>query len=286
MQKVVKLAGIALAMSLMWTLTANAQVTAQGSASPQRAFVQPDGPGSRADVAPLSAAQHQQMYDNLIALRHRVAASSLAAPAAAAGLSPTAHPSTPAASFQAATMDASSAVLPAPGAMYIPLNKAYTPVGDGRSFTAEPSIGNSGAKWLATMNWNRAYSTNNGSTWTVMADDSGPADAPFFCCDQDVIHDHGRDVTFRSNLFLNSSQTNSAIRIYVRSNNNLVDNCSYTLDVGTVLFDYPHLGIGNDFLYLTTNNINSNGTWGGAEVWRFNLDQMEQCQGVNFSTFT
>lgn len=286
MQRFTKFAAIALALSAMWTTVVNAQmVAAQGSAVPQRGFVQPDGPGSRADVAPLTEAQHQQMHERLLAIRHQVAANVPAAEAGLGGLSPTLHASTPASSFQVASMDVSTRALPAPGAMYIPLNQAYTPVGDGRSFTAEPSIGNSGGKWLATMNWNRAYSNNNGGTWTVMADDSGPADAPFFCCDQDVIHDHGRDVTIRSNLFLNSAQTNSAVRLYVRDNSNTFDRCSYTLDAGNVLFDYPHLGIGNDFLYLTTNNI-SGGAWTGAEVWRFNLDQMEQCQNVSFSTFT
>jgi hypothetical protein len=277
------MAAVVLAASLIWCLTLNAQVAAKGSVLAASAMARPDGPNAHANVAPLTQAQHQQLYDNLLALRHNLARQ---VPAAAAGPGTALSGASAPAGGITAAADASSAALPAPSALYIPLNKAYPVVGDGRSFTAEPSISNTGAKWFGTMNWNRAYSNNNGGAWTAIPDDSGPADAPFFCCDQDVIHDKGRDTTFWSNLYTNSNLTNGAIRIFVRNKANTGDLCSYTFDAGNVLFDYPHLGIGNDFLYLTTNNINSNGTWGGAEIWRFPLNQMSQCQGFGYNFFT
>jgi hypothetical protein len=136
------------------------------------------------------------------------------------------------------------------------------------------------------MNWNRAYSLNAGVNWTRIPDDNGPADAPFFCCDQDVIHDHGRDVTMYSVLYVDSALTTGALRLYVRNRNNKSDSCSYTFDPGSgTLLDYPHLGLGNNYIYFTTNTI-TNGGWAGAQVSRYNLDQIASCQQAGGNSFT
>src|SRR5207248_1455899 len=105
-------------------------------------------------------------------------------------------------------------------------------------------------------------------TWTAIADDAGPTDAPFFCCDQDAVHDHGRDVTIYMLLYLDGNQTTGALRLFVRNNANTANSCSYTIDPGAgTLLDYPHLGLGNNYLYVTTNNITNFGNnWGGAQV--------------------
>lgn len=275
--------GRALALALLVSTTITyGYAQAAGAAAPATHFIMPDGPGAHAAVAPLTATQHQLLHDRLLALRHQVANLK---PAVSAG--PQAAMLTAGApETSVAPLSAATAALPAPGALVIGRNKAYPIIGDGRSDTAEPSLANSGNHYWMTMNWNRGFSNDGGSTWTAQADDSGPADAPFFCCDQDVVHDHGRDVTLWSNLYVNSNLTTGAIRIFVRQNGNLADKCSYTFDPGPgTLLDYPHLALGNNFLYLTTNNI-VNGGWAGAEIWRFPLDAMYQCQGFNYNFFT
>jgi hypothetical protein len=252
----------------------------------ETAILQPDGPGSNANVAPLTPTQHEMLFERFEERRHAIA--SLKQPLAT-GPAPAEDMTSPVPETRvAAASDDTSALTPAPGDFFVGGNVPYTVVGDGRSLVAEPSIANSGAKWLATQNWSRAYSNNSGSTWTAIPDDTGPADAPMFCCDQDAVHDHGRDVTIYSILFINSAATTGAVRLYVRSANNLTNSCSYTIDPGAgTLLDYPHLGLGNNFLYLTTNNIGNFGTsWNGAQVTRFNLDQMAACAAVTTNTIT
>jgi hypothetical protein len=56
--------------------------------------------------------------------------------------------------------------------------------------------------------------------------------------------------------------------------------CTYTIDpggAGTLLPDYPHIAVSNNFLYLTTNNLNAAGSWTGSQIRRFNVAQMSSC---------
>ena len=237
----------------------------------------PDRPEAIAPGVQLTPLQHEQLLNKLLDLRHRNAAQK---PAVGAGpgtqVSGRAVPET--------KVGAAEDII-SPGSFYIGKNLEYPIVGDARSTVAEPSFDNNGNRWFATMNWNRGYSTNAGSTWTGIPDDAGPADAPLFCCDQDVIHDHGRDRTFYSVLFVDSGLTTGAVRIYVRNYNNLTDKCSYTIDPGAgTLLDYPHLGLGNNYIYLTANRITGGG-WSGAIVYRANLDQVAACQSTGFQAF-
>ena len=242
----------------------------------QTAVLLPDSPGQLVNAPQMTAVQHQMLYQGYLARRHAIA--SLKAPLA---VGPTDEDMLAFPVPETLTVDLSenANVQPlVPGNLYIGRNSIYNVVGDGRSTVAEPSIANSGAKWVGTQNWSRAYSLNSGSTWTPIPDDTGPSDAPFFCCDQDAVHDHGRDVTIYSILFLNSNQTTGAVKFYVRNAANTGNSCTYTVDPGAGFFlDYPHLGLGNNFLYLTSNVIKNGTSWNGARVYRFNLDQVATC---------
>jgi hypothetical protein len=98
-------------------------------------------------------------------------------------------------------------------------------------------------------------------------------------------------------LYTNNANppTNGVVRIFVRRGtiSGGVD-CSYDIDpAGTsdnILPDYPHIATSNNFLYLSTNNLSTeNGkiTWLGAQIRRYNLKQMSNCQAdVALNTFT
>jgi len=94
---------------------------------------------------------------------------------------------------------------------------------------------------------------------------------------------------FSSLLYVNGAVTNGVVRIFVRSDPQAAALCSYTIDPGgtdtSVLPDYPHLAVSNNFLYLSTNNLRNGATWTGAQVRRFNLNQMSACQLTSFNTF-
>lgn len=251
-----------------------------GSRTATESVLRPNGPEAYYYMSPLTPEQHQMMIDNLLALRHRIAAQK---PPITSG--PQQELSVPRAPETTAALP-DSPTAPTPSAFYLGTNAKYTPIGDGRSSVPEPAIGNSGSHWFGTMNWNRAYSNNAGGTWITIPDDSGPADAPFFCCDQDAIHDHGRDVTVWSELFLDAAQITGVIRLHVRNSANTADSCTYDLNGGTgVLFDYPHLGMGNNFIYITANTIQNGNSWTGAVVWRYPLDQLAACQNLTGSVF-
>jgi|SRR6266511_933730 len=158
------------------------------------------------------------------------------------------------------------------------------------STLAEPAAANEGPNVYYTGNLrHQEFSTNGGSTYTCAAAyPAGPTEAPFAFGDTDVIYDRSRGVTFHSVLYVNNSVTNGVIRIFVRRNINLADNCSYTIDTDptltNVLDDYPHLGLSNDNLYVNANRIRTVGTsrfWDGAFIKRLNIDQMADCVGAS-----
>jgi len=243
------------------------------------ATTRPNGPEAFSNVAPLSPAQHQMLVERFEQLRESEARRK--GQVSAGPQAPIARNS------RETTVADLSEALPAPGALYIGSNKSYPIVGDGQSTVAEPAIANDGNRWLATQNWSRGYSNNAGATWTGIPDDSGPSDAPFFCCDQDAVHDHGRNRTIWSELFVDSGLTTGVIRLHVRNANNLSDACTYDINAGAgVVLDYPHLGLGNDFLYITANVLTTSAGWVYAEVWRYPLDPMLACGNLTFNFFT
>lgn len=157
------------------------------------------------------------------------------------------------------------------------------------STLAEPAAANEGKHIFAMGNTHAEYSIDGGTTWVNVPIPAGPADAPFACCDPDVIYDQSRGVVFWSVLYLNAAQTNGVVRIFVRRTIPGGNTCSYTIDpAGTannILPDYPHLGLTNKYLYLTTNNIRG-GSWVGAQVRRFNIDQMVDCVATTTNVYT
>ncbi len=170
------------------------------------------------------------------------------------------------------------------------LNTSARTAGFG-STLAEPSAVNEGSRVFYTGNTHAEYSVDGGATWTNAPLHSGPADAPIACCDMDVIYDQARGVAFWHVLYVNDLLTNGVVKITVRRNGlSSADSCSYNVDPGgtanNILPDYPHLGISNKYLYLTTNNISSTGGWAGAQVRRFDIDQMAQCLTASSTTFT
>jgi hypothetical protein len=162
------------------------------------------------------------------------------------------------------------------------------------STLAEPAAANEGRYVYYTGNLrHQEYSTDGGTTWTCAAAyPAGPTEAPTAFGDTDVIYDRARGVTFHSVLYVKTDTggniTNGIIRLFVRRNINLADNCFYDVDtspsVTNVLDDYPHLGLSNDFLYISANRLQKPGnTWLGAYVERDNLDQLADCATVDFS---
>ncbi|MBI3989330.1 MAG: hypothetical protein HY347_06905, partial [candidate division NC10 bacterium] len=159
------------------------------------------------------------------------------------------------------------------------------------STLAEPAAANDGVHIFYTGTTHAEFSTDGGVTWTDVPISGGPPDAPIPCCDLDVIYDQARGVTFWSVFYTNFLTTNGVIRIFVRRTVPGGNDCSYDIDpagaANNILPDFPHLGISNNHLYLTTNNLTFGISWDGAQVRRFSLDQLADCApNVMVTTFS
>jgi hypothetical protein len=230
----------------------------------------PNPPGAmHTPAVGLSAEQRESLLARKREIEKGAAATTQANPTGPAGLPPVeGQGSDPVAD------DASR--FPSPAGSLIIVRNNQNPPTLSQSTLAEPAAANNGAQVLATGNFSHfEFSINGGVSWTKATFPAGPADAPFDCCDNDVIHDRGRGVTFLSTLYTNSNLSHGVVRIFVFRNINTAANCSYDINPGNaILPDYPHIGKSNNFLYLTLNNI---GPGGQAQIRRFNIDQMANC---------
>jgi hypothetical protein len=154
---------------------------------------------------------------------------------------------------------------------------------------AEPAAANDGNEVFYGGNTYFSRSSNNGANWTYEAIPGGPADAPNPCCDLDTVHHNGLDTTFVSVLYINGARNNGVVRIFVRRGTIAGGaDCSYDIDpggAGTLLPDYPHIAVSNNYVYLTTNNVSPT-AWTGAQIRRLNASQMANCQTAATTTIT
>lgn len=173
-------------------------------------------------------------------------------------------------------------------AMVIQRNNKNTRSSQVSSTLAEPAAANDGAKVFYSGNTYNSYSPDSGLTWNKRKVSAGPAEAPTACCDPDVIHHVPTDTTFALLLYTNAALTNGIIRIEVRRGSPSSVDCFYNIDPGgaanNVLPDYPHMGVTQDFLFLSTNNIGPTG-WTGANTRRFDVNQMSACGATSFTSF-
>jgi len=243
-------------------------------------------------AAPMSAAQHQQLEELHEAQMNAILSRTPAVlPGPTRGVVQQLNPASNVRvqpRFPEVTSPPAGGVFPAGGTVYVGRNIPYTVVGDGRSSVFEPANASDGPYVFYSANWNRGYATDGGSTWTTIPDDAGPAFAPLFCCDQDVYKDEASETFFWSELFCNASCNVGDVRIHVR---NLVsgDNCYYDIDPDPVnhlwIPDYPHIRGSYQWLYLSTNEISTGGSW-VSKMRRLNINQMANCVTAATQTFT
>jgi len=90
-------------------------------------------------------------------------------------------------------------------------------------------------------------------------------------------------VTFHSDLYINASQSNGVVRIFVRRTPPAAASF-FNIDpagaANNILPDFPKLGLTKRFLYLTINAVGGGG--GFARIYRFNIDQMSDCVATSF----
>ncbi|MFJ3311091.1 hypothetical protein ACIPSA_50890 [Streptomyces sp. NPDC086549] len=235
-------------------------------------------------AAPLTSQQQQAMQDALFKKRQRMAAR-VPRSVGQRGVPPVTAPGSRVedVSSRAKGPTASNALVIARN------NRNYVATGDAcgqASKLAEPAAANDGRNVYYTGNFqHQEFSTDRGATYSCAAPyPAGPAEAPYPCCDTDVVYDQTRDVTFHSAFYVNdrTDMTNSIVRIFVRRSIPSPDNCYYDIDLDPaatdVLADFPHLGLSKKFLYVSANRGSTvEERWLSAAMSRFNLDQLAAC---------
>jgi len=153
----------------------------------------------------------------------------------------------------------------------------------GKSALAEPAGAGNGPLVFMAGNFSHAErSFNGGVTWTAVALPGGPAEAPILCCDHDVKMDNARRMWIHSYLYINSALTNGLIRLDIRRNFSAAPACSYILDPGgagnNVLPDYPHIGLTDGFLWISSNSVGPPFPGGqSAQMFKFPLASIFDC---------
>jgi hypothetical protein len=178
----------------------------------------------------------------------------------------------------------------APGTFVNYLVRALAPPAGYTSVIAEPALSQSGRYVWYTHNWHAARSTNGGSTWSYV---NPYADFPSFCCDQDTVYDRGRDIYlwYRQGV-VPSGATQNQFKLSV-SGDNAASWCTYTVSPTGVestwterWFDYPHLALSNNYLYITTNLfriVPGPDVFDRMVLLRWPLDALEDCAGFDYT---
>lgn len=162
------------------------------------------------------------------------------------------------------------------------------------SSVGEPSIANNGREILVTGNWYGTRSLDNGATWEYLSPyNYFPPAAGGFCCDQVVLYDPSRDLTFWLLQYAEAGNTN-VLRLAVKRGATLGNSVWHWWDFQPVQvnnawtnlwFDYPDLGLSNDYLYMTSNAFVGE-DFARAVVFRLPLDQLEAGGSLDYNVWS
>jgi hypothetical protein len=153
-----------------------------------------------------------------------------------------------------------------------------------KSNIMESSVGTDGRFTFYTGNWFAARSINGGTTQTFV---DPFADFPNFCCDQVTLYEPSRDriYWYRQGLFGGSS---NIFRLGV-SSDGAASFCFYDFSPTSVdpswtnqWFDYPHLQVSANNLYIATNVFDAGDNFVRTLMLQLPLDSLSACAGFTF----
>lgn len=162
------------------------------------------------------------------------------------------------------------------------------------STIGEPSIANNGPHLLFTGNWFAAKSTNNGKDWSYVSPyDYFPPASNGFCCDQTLLYDKSRDLTF---WILQYDKVNggNTLRLAVKKGRTLNNddwdiwdltpkslNSAWT----NQWLDYNHASVSDNFLYIGTNVFSTSDVFQRCVIIRIPLDKLKTGTGITYNLF-
>ena len=167
---------------------------------------------------------------------------------------------------------------------------------DGRTSTVcEPSVADVGRQLLVTGNWFASQSNDGGRTWRPIDPAAYfPAAAGGFCCDQTVLHDPTRQLTFWL-LQYATAQDGNVLRLALKQGETLDDDDWHWWDLVPAdvnpawageWFDYNHAALSDRFLHVVTNAYTTVGDrWTRSVVFRLPLVDLAHEGGLTTDYF-
>ena len=170
------------------------------------------------------------------------------------------------------------------------------------SSTAEPSVAANGNVVFMTYNWDARYSTDGGTTWTIIdpttifpsgnqTDGAGNSISGPYCCDQVLQYVPSIDRFIWFMQFCGDGAScisgNNIIRIAAASTSDFVnsgatawtywDIRSSQVEATSGILDYPDLSVGDNSLYISSDAVGI-----GLLIMRLPLDKIQQGSGFTF----
>lgn len=162
------------------------------------------------------------------------------------------------------------------------------------STVGEPSLGNDGTQIFFSGNWYAARSLDNGATWNyVNPYNAVPSVDGGFCCDQTVLYDPTRDLTFWILQYSTLNNTNTLRLAVKRGTGGTVYDYYHDFRPGGFnpawageWFDYNSAALSNEYLYITSNVFDgATNVWRRAVVMRLPLNELATGAALAFSYF-
>jgi hypothetical protein len=168
-----------------------------------------------------------------------------------------------------------------------------------RSNVNEPSVGMSGRVRFMTGNWYAAFSNDAGNTWTHVSPFTNfPTADGGFCCDQVALYEPSRDMMFWLLQYVKSTNDSAGINrlrlaVFRDTTNGIGAGGWLFYDFVPSMvggptsgewFDYPHLALSNNFIYVTVNVFSTTtDTWTRTVIMRLPLDPILAGAGFGFN---
>jgi subtilisin-like proprotein convertase family protein len=183
-----------------------------------------------------------------------------------------------------------SPIVMAPTDITVTTNTSLIGVGSAgfHSQIAEPSAAEGlNGRVLYTSNWFAGYSTDGGATFTQLSPFTlFPSTNGGFCCDQDAIYDPHTGLYLWYLQYINDANGNIGRLAFTTDPSGTwqymdlrPDDVAGSPFSATDWFDYPHLALSNNYVYISSNVFNSSSAWVGAQLVRVHLGELRSLTG-------
>jgi len=150
------------------------------------------------------------------------------------------------------------------------------------STVCEPSLSINAKTIFYTGNWFASKSLDGGQTWTYLSPYTQlPKPGVDFCCDQTVLYDPSRKLTFWILQYSEDASGENVLRVAVNKSKTLAEKDWYWWDIkpsanpkwAKQWFDYNHAALSSNFLYVGTN-VFKGGDFTRGLIFRLSLDEL------------